>query len=536
GSALITRESKDAGGSESACFGIDQGSLMLDKNEDFIKCLDDQEMRCNSDWGARLAEELDCRLLRDEDFCADRVENLVAGFSNACQLDCPFCGVHKSAKLGIPGEELEMDRLIALVNRHFEQTGLEVGHFRIGNTGEPLIHKRLTELIDRTQHAVNYYSIISNMNVRDRKVIDFIARHPKVDWINVSCDAGDGETYGRLRVGGNFDIVFDNARTLIRAGKRLVLNAILFKENEESLLKLPARIAGEGFKELHLFYPLTHSETLAEYGLHKHSLDEFRDFFIRIRKLCDSHSLPVTTDGWVFRPELIGVIPAIETEAMFEAYSHHPCDALYHLILYPSGTFNNCSILNRLGLAGGEKSAAFYSQELMEMLNDPQVLTMRKLQILGHFPQPCKAICGKRDRPRDEEEARLIIKVKYPGRNAILNLDEFTDYLEAKGDTFAIRAFSPAGRSVLEAYPRLRERLELIIDRDPKLAYEGCGVIPPEAVPRSAEGKNLIVLVASDRGAVLTSVIEQAAHFKEIHKLIVSGSDPKDFSVQRLLP
>ncbi|MHC1729396.1 MAG: radical SAM protein [Syntrophobacteraceae bacterium] len=501
---------------------------------DFSTSLDNRELL--TDWGAKLAEELDCKLLQDDAFRANRVENLVAGFSNICQLDCAFCGVHRSRMLNIPAEELDISRLIDLVNRHKQQTGYNLGHFRIGNTGEPLIHKEFINIIKQTQDAVNYYSIISNMSFRERRAVDFIAGHPKVEWINVSCDGGDRETYSKLRTGGDFDLVMGNAKVLIAAGKRVILNAVVFKENEDSLLKLPAILAREGFRELHVFYPLTHTKILEEHGLHKQSLSGFRDFFLKLRELCEAHCIPVSSDGWAFRTELIGAVPGIDTEEMFNSYAHSPCDALYHLILYPTGAFNNCSILNRLGLARGKEERPFYSQDLLEMLNVPEVLTLRKLQLLGYFPPPCKLICGKQDHPRGEQEAYTILKMKYPERNAALSMEDFLAHLKNTKEPFVIRALSPAVRSVLETYPAMHDYLDFIIDRDPKLSYRNHKVISPETVTEYAGGGKLTVLIASDRGAVLNSVIEQAVHFKEIYKLVISGSNPRDFTVQRLLP
>jgi molybdenum cofactor biosynthesis enzyme MoaA len=503
-------------------------------NEDFIHKLDNIEAR--ADWGVELSESLDCRSLSDEKFIANRVENLVAGFSNRCNLDCAYCGVHRSKALNIPLKEFEVERLVQLVNNHKAETGEKIGHFRIGNTGEPLLHKDFRSLVEGTQDAVGYYSLISNLNIKDTSRIRFVAEHPQFEWVNVSCDAGDADTYARMRIGGDFNLVLKNARILGESGKRIVVNVVVFKENEQSLLQLPHLFRDMGVHEFHIFYPLNPTPILDAHGLHKQGLEAFVTFLKRMRATCEQYGMRLSSDSWAMRPELIGVLSDIENEKMYQMYTGSPCQALYHVILYPEGSYNNCSVLNRLGMVHVEKDRPVYNKELMEMLNTPTVLTFRKLQMMGYFAPPCKHICGKVDNPRSEQEAELILSMKYPKRDRTVDLKGFEQRLLAENRRFSVRALSPAMRNALEFYPSLADRLEMIIDRDESIRFNGVKVLPPEAVNTDGETEKPILLIASDREVVFNSVVSQAHHYQEIHKLMVNGANPKDFRVQQLCP
>lgn len=502
--------------------------------EQFIHLLDD--MKTRSDWGLELNRRLNLKTLSDSDFAADSVENLVAGFSNRCNLHCAFCGVHQSKKLDIPLHEFEVARLIELIQNHKTTTGEKIGHFRIGNTGEPLINKGFIELVERTDDAVSYYSLISNLNIKNEERVNFVAQNPKFKWINVSCDAGDPATYRKMRGGGDFELVKKNIHLLRNAGKRTVLNAVVFKENEASLLLLPQFLQDEGFSEIHVFYPLNPNPYLHNHGLHKLNLEQFKAFLSKMRSACEPRGIRVSSDAWVYRPEMIGVLPEIDTEEMYRTYATSACDALYHLILYPEGSYNNCSVLSRLGRPKGLEKTPIDTTDILQMLNTPEVLTFRKLQMMGHFAPPCKLICGKIDQPRTEPEAALILRMKYPDRNRYMDLPAFEHHMKSIDDTFAIRALSPALRNVLEVYPDLTHQVDLIIDRDRELEYHEIEVMTPEEFPPTDDTGERILLIGSDRHVVFNSVIKQAERFSEIYKLVVDGSNPRDYGVQQLFP
>jgi len=122
--------------------------MIGDKMSEFIGQLD--HMQAGADWGTELSKRLDCRFMKDDEFAASRVENLTAGFSNLCHLDCPFCVEHNSPTQKIPLKELPVERLIELFHGHKKQTGNNIGRFHIGNTGEPLLHERFIDLVLET--------------------------------------------------------------------------------------------------------------------------------------------------------------------------------------------------------------------------------------------------------------------------------------------------------------------------------------------------------------------------------------------------
>lgn len=374
---------------------------------EFMEQLDN--MQTGADWGAALSKRLDCRFMKDEEFAATKVDELTAGFSNLCHLDCPFCEEHNSKARRIPLQEFSVDRLIQLIRDHHDRTGFRVGRFRIGNTGEPLAHERIIDLIAQTEDSVNHYSIYSSLSVDDEEVLHFITDHPKIDWIHLSCDAGDEKTYSRFKIDGDFDVMVRNARMLKRAGKRLTLNAVLFRENALSLLQLPEHLYHEGITELHIRYPLNPNALLNRSGLHKLTLSELREFLLKVRTMCEIYSIGLTTDVWAYRPELIGTLAALENDTLYQQYTVAPCERLNRLALYPDGSFNNCAVLNPMGLAQREGSRPMQDRGLLQMLNVPEALTVRRLQTLGYFPPTCRLLCGKVDNPRSSREAADLL-------------------------------------------------------------------------------------------------------------------------------
>ncbi|MFH2001858.1 MAG: hypothetical protein ABIK28_19400 [Planctomycetota bacterium] len=390
---------------------------------EFISRMDDFEG--SAQWGAEMSKRLDSRFLKDEEFVADRVENLVAGSSNLCNLDAPYRGVGDSHLQEKPLPEFQVKRLIELVRRHKEQSGEKIDHFRIGSAGGLLQHRRLVDLISGTEESVRRYSILSDLNIKDDSMIRFVAEHPKFDQVCLTCDAGDEKTYDQLGSGNDFEIMLKNIRLFRKAGKRLVLNAALFRENTLSLLQLPERLHFEGFSRLHIVYPLNTNMHSNRQRLHKLTPAECRTFLLKARTLCEIYSLELTTDAWAFHPELIGTLSALDHEEMYEAYTTRPCEMLYHLTLHPDGAYSNCSMLNRMGMAVGQEEQPLFNQDLLQMLNAPEVLTFRKLQRLGCFPPPCELICGKKDHSRDKKASSVIMRRNHAEKGSLMDATGF---------------------------------------------------------------------------------------------------------------
>jgi len=291
-------------------------------------------------WAIECSESLSLKTLTDEDFRLKRVDFLVVGLHTSCQLDCVFCTAHSApGKELLQKAELSCERLVEQVLRHKALTGHNIAQLKFGCIGEVLIHPQFRDLIRRMQHAVDHFHILTNLSVRNRGVIEFIAEHPQVTYVTVSFDAGDEETYRRLRVKGDFNLVLDNARVLARAGKKLSMHSIIFKENEESLLKLPRVLGGIGFEDLHIIYSFSPLGELREKGVNKPTKEEFREFFLKLAEECRQVDLLLSTSTCFFTPDMVGIIPGIENMERLHHYRTEPCPNMYRMTVAPDGSF-----------------------------------------------------------------------------------------------------------------------------------------------------------------------------------------------------
>ncbi|MFH2001859.1 MAG: radical SAM protein, partial [Planctomycetota bacterium] len=187
------------------------------KREELLYSLDDLAARAS--WGLEGEENQTRPGSAAHPFSASRIETLVAGFSNQCHLDCPFCYEEHYGRARRGQDDLDMDKLIRLIRAHKAETGSALASFRIGNTGEPLIHKEFPRLIRETQDSVNRFSVITSLSVKNDHILDFMADNPGINKVHLSCDAGDARMYERIRINGDFNQVWENVKKLKRAGK-----------------------------------------------------------------------------------------------------------------------------------------------------------------------------------------------------------------------------------------------------------------------------------------------------------------------------
>ncbi|MHC1729388.1 MAG: radical SAM protein [Syntrophobacteraceae bacterium] len=487
-------------------------------------------------WATDTSESLKLKVLKDRDFYLNRVDCLIVGLQTSCQLDCIFCTAHHAPDKDLMSRaELSCDRLVEQVLQHKEHTGQNIAQVKFGCIGEVLINPQFIPLVQQIQETVDDFEILSNLSIRSRRPIDFIAGHPQISHIIISCDSGDAETYSRLRVNGDFDLVLENAGILARAGKKLSMHAIIFRENEQSLLKLPKILKETGFEDLHIIYSYSPLNELQEKGVDKLTREEFREFFLKMLAECKKHDLMLSTSTCFFTPDYVGVIPGIETEARLRNYQIEPCENLYRMTVTPEGSFYHCCYLDNMGFFP-KPEKPFYRKSLLDMYNDPIILTHRKLQMLGYFPDVCKRICSKIDNPKSENQAALIRRLKYPDSHVTYSLAEFDSLMAQEGKGLVIRALSPAVREVLAAYPRVAGKVEFIIDRDRNPEGARHPVVTPEEFKKQSTGRQHTVLIGSEREAVFNSVLDCADRFEEIYRLNFSRRVFGDYKVTRLLP
>jgi radical SAM protein with 4Fe4S-binding SPASM domain len=161
---------------------------------------------------------------------------------NVCNLKCPLC----PTGLGEPDMAkgfMELD----FFKRIFVQLKNSITSVNLYSWGEPLLNKDLISIIryiketDETIHIVTS----TNLNIIDEDLLTELIGSG-IDEIIVSCDGASRDTYGKYRVGGDFDLVLRNLRLLARKKKelakdtRIVWNFLVFRHNEREIEKAKA--------------------------------------------------------------------------------------------------------------------------------------------------------------------------------------------------------------------------------------------------------------------------------------------------------
>ncbi len=165
--------------------------------------------------------------------------------TNFCQLQCPFCptgagrGVRDKAMLRLD----HFERLL-------ERVGPYVIHMDLMNWGESLLNKDLPRMISCAKRYGIEVKLDANLNDLTEAMADGLIGSG-LDILSVSIDGATPESYKRYRVGGDFDRVLANVRTLVqkrtrasRPTPRLIWQFIVFKHNEHEM-KEARRLAAE---------------------------------------------------------------------------------------------------------------------------------------------------------------------------------------------------------------------------------------------------------------------------------------------------
>ena len=164
---------------------------------------------------------------------------------NACNLRCPLCPTGQGLMPSRGQMSLETFRQIFDMFREY------VDWVALYNWGEPLLHPRIFEMVRHVAHHRVRTMISTHLNVpfsvdRAEEMIE-----SGLSQLIVSLDGATPETYGRYRLGGDFDDVMRNLRTLAeikrRKGSRwpeVVVQFIVFRHNEHEVGPMAA-LAGQ---------------------------------------------------------------------------------------------------------------------------------------------------------------------------------------------------------------------------------------------------------------------------------------------------
>jgi len=125
--------------------------------------------------------------------------------TNSCNLSCDFCA-RKTMKRPVGYLKLDLIRRM-IKNRDFDNSY----YVELQMAGEPLLHPELGKVVAMLKDINLVVGLSTNGILIDKK-IDELA---KVDYITVSVDSVDKETYERLRKGAKYERLHENIKLLL---------------------------------------------------------------------------------------------------------------------------------------------------------------------------------------------------------------------------------------------------------------------------------------------------------------------------------
>lgn len=143
---------------------------------------------------------------------------LIADTSNICPLRCPGC-IHnqycrESKTVDWPLVLLDEDTF----SRFLRKFGPYGTHFLFYNWGEPLLNKKTPQYVRMAKQYMLRTNISSNLSVKfDAEALV----ESGLDYLIMSIDGATPESYNRYRKGGDFGLVMENVKKLVRAKEKL---------------------------------------------------------------------------------------------------------------------------------------------------------------------------------------------------------------------------------------------------------------------------------------------------------------------------
>lgn len=172
---------------------------------------------------------------------------IVIELTNRCNLSCGHCFEERHAATGdLPLEILEK------VLRDGKNCGIEQLSF---TGGEPTIHRRFKEIIDRVSQAGYRFSFVSN-GVSFPRIYPLLLKHRS--WflgVTFSLDGAREETHDRLRGKGSYRHVMRAISICVFKELPFTLNMVLTGENRKQIgemVALAERLGSHGVRFGHL--------------------------------------------------------------------------------------------------------------------------------------------------------------------------------------------------------------------------------------------------------------------------------------------
>lgn len=261
--------------------------------------------------------------------------------STICQLQCPYCEVGNGT--------IRRTRALLKPETHrgfVEQLADDMFIAWYFSTGEPLINRSFADLVSAVGGRGVFSVVSTNLSLKlsDQRIDEILMSGLGV--ICVSLDGVQADTYVRYRVGGEFDLVVENMRRLIRRKRELGLEFpliewrfLVFRHNQHEIPRVRERAAELGVDLLE-FFP---GYGPADAGPGQVQPPEGADFSRPVSGPAFDRAVgreDTTLRRLLRGVELVDAPPPPET-------THLKCDWLYFgATLFPDGSISPCCVSN----------------------------------------------------------------------------------------------------------------------------------------------------------------------------------------------
>ena len=173
-------------------------------------------------------------------------EGIQVDVTNACNLRCVFC------RQSIADDSRPKGFMkIELLEKIAQDASDKVFLFQFVVTGEPLLHKQITQMLRVAKAAGLKTNMHTNGTLLNEQMSEEIIR-AGLDELSFSFDTADKEQYEKLRRGAKFDDVVNKMRTFMAVKKRLKSKTpMIIMQNLRIFWEDPSALEFEkGYKEL----------------------------------------------------------------------------------------------------------------------------------------------------------------------------------------------------------------------------------------------------------------------------------------------
>jgi cyclic pyranopterin phosphate synthase len=198
-----------------------------------------------------------------------------------CNQDCIFCGLDFKRER-TKGKFIDLDVLVPLF-REMAQCG--VRSIMLGGEGEPTLHPNIGHIVQATKEAGLAVGITTN-GVRLDRILSW---QDSIDWIKVSVDAGDKETYCKIHrcPMEHWDMMWENVRKAAVHDKCVVgIQAIVLPENVYTLHNLITKASQVGARYVVLKPYSQHTMSIVRRSVDYGDMSSVLKGLVNIGKAC----------------------------------------------------------------------------------------------------------------------------------------------------------------------------------------------------------------------------------------------------------